>query len=532
MICVTRSFFLQHWAGLLPLPRSFWQAGVPLAFLPVGAAGWQIAFDDWLAGAPERILFALGAAWIAGLAAVVWWVTGVWRSASAARLAAKNARNSTIWSHLAKLVSAAVLVFFAMVFWIQSAPAIGELVAIVVYDDPEVPQYRLSVLESGTEIELLGGIRFGLSSALRSALERNPGVKTLHLTSPGGRVVVADRVRKVVRDFGLDTYVSGTCASACTSIFLAGKNRYLDPKSGQLGFHGLRFPGMSAADEERATDSWARDLGFDGLAPGFIYKALTVPAQSMWFPDPIELVMGGIVTDFSYRGQFSQSRLSDEIQAEAHGTEIVHQLRGLGLDPLLNILKLHYPSQHIAYAALLVDASDRGDGADQILASLVAQTHSLMRMLASDTAAIPTPRQESFIANYAGFIEQVHGLSGAAACGSVLSRGLESMPASEIRSHAAAYFRLATEMVLAGAETGSPSGVAYDPTGSDWRSLEVEIARIGGAADILERLGNGLAMPDDEVCDAWRLVVQAVGKLETRTRERLQPHLVRALAGL
>jgi hypothetical protein len=60
----------------------------------------------------------------------------------------------------------------------------------------------------------------------------------------------------------------------------------------------------------------------------------------------------------------------------------------------------------------------------------------------------------------------------------------------------------------------------------------VEIARIGGAADLLVRLGDGQPMPDNEVCDAWRLVIQAFGKLETRTRERLQPHLVQALAGL
>ena len=67
------------------------------------------------------------------------------------------------------------------------------------------PDYKISLLPGGTEMEYSGRIAFGASSALRSALNDNPGVKILHLNSNGGSVYWARQMQAIVRDFSANT---------------------------------------------------------------------------------------------------------------------------------------------------------------------------------------------------------------------------------------------------------------------------------------------------------------------------------------
>jgi hypothetical protein len=72
----------------------------------------------------------------------------------------------------------------------------------------------------------------------------NPQVKTIHLENmPGGSVDVADSIAKFVGLYRLTTVVSGTCASACTRIFMMGDKRQFSNKlplnETYIGLHGI-----------------------------------------------------------------------------------------------------------------------------------------------------------------------------------------------------------------------------------------------------------------------------------------------------
>src|SRR5471032_2868449 len=104
--------------------------------------------------------------------------------------------------------------------------------------------YKITVLPGGTEMEYSGEIGFNASGELRSALNDNPTVKVLHLTSNGGNVYFARQMQYLVHDRGLTTVVDAHCYSACAFVFLGGVERYLVPGA-KLGFHRESAPGQS-----------------------------------------------------------------------------------------------------------------------------------------------------------------------------------------------------------------------------------------------------------------------------------------------
>ena len=55
----------------------------------------------------------------------------------------------------------------------------------------------------------------------------NYNVKTLRLTSSGGQDFAGHQIRDLVQKYEIDTEAKGECSSACSFIFIAGKNRSL-----------------------------------------------------------------------------------------------------------------------------------------------------------------------------------------------------------------------------------------------------------------------------------------------------------------
>jgi hypothetical protein len=95
-----------------------------------------------------------------------------------------------------------------------------------------------SALEGGVEgIYVTGEIVAPDEAAFRELAERYPQA-VVFLESPGGALVPAIEIGKLVRQHGYATVVLGesTCNSACALIWLAGTPRYLEG-TGNLGFH-------------------------------------------------------------------------------------------------------------------------------------------------------------------------------------------------------------------------------------------------------------------------------------------------------
>ena len=81
----------------------------------------------------------------------------------------------------------------------------------------------------------------------------------VYLSSPGGYVVYGNLLAVEMKKLGVTTHISPdqVCASMCTSLFLAGKERIMHSNS-QLAFHSAYFPGLGGNGfmcDKRSSDS-------------------------------------------------------------------------------------------------------------------------------------------------------------------------------------------------------------------------------------------------------------------------------------
>jgi len=96
-------------------------------------------------------------------------------------------------------------------------------------------------------VMLSGDVDKAMLLKLKNAIAKYPNLKTIALDSPGGYVHIGFEIGHIIRENNLNTYIygNGSCASACTYIFMGGKYRGMQ-FGGKLGFHPARaggFPG-------------------------------------------------------------------------------------------------------------------------------------------------------------------------------------------------------------------------------------------------------------------------------------------------
>ena len=81
-------------------------------------------------------------------------------------------------------------------------------------------------------LDFSGGISFGTAKEFETMLKAMDNVRTVRLNSNGGRIAEAQKISDLIKARGLSTYVTHQCASACTIVFLGGKQRYLHATQG------------------------------------------------------------------------------------------------------------------------------------------------------------------------------------------------------------------------------------------------------------------------------------------------------------
>jgi hypothetical protein len=155
---------------------------------------------------------------------------------------------------------------------------------------------------------------------LEDILMFNPDIATLSLASDGGDPESAFLMAALIIDFGLDTHVVETCASACPYMFLAGTNRSME-RNARLGFHQTRW---EAEAMQQFYEEWQIGFGwqdtFDfaawaysdgandvmlglrfmierGVDPLFAITALETRSDDIWFPTSLELTAAGVLTE-------------------------------------------------------------------------------------------------------------------------------------------------------------------------------------------------------------------------------------------
>lgn len=160
---------------------------------------------------------------------------------------------------------------------------------------PPAPPQSLETIDGSAIFS--GPITLASYFALAETLHKRPDLKRLRLSSNGGHIPSARGMARLVQEAGLATEAEGTCASACSLVFMAGKRRHLLPGA-RLGFHAYRLNTgskiLNPREEENRDRLFMQSMG---ATPRFLDEAFATTHEDIWFPDMQTLRLGGVLTN-------------------------------------------------------------------------------------------------------------------------------------------------------------------------------------------------------------------------------------------
>jgi hypothetical protein len=293
----------RHWRGELPLWFSCWVFGVigsiVISFVPAVAIAVFTAARGYN---PSSIFTVSAAVWVAVFSIAIWQAVGVWRAATryAEAPASRHDRPGAaelvpLWSMLARLVVIVGFTSLLGTFGTEWLPQLNELYKIAFYNDPDIPAYSIQITRDGTEAEITGGFKYGLTDEFAARTKDAHRLRVVRLDSSGGRLGEGEKLFALIRERGLSTYVPSKCFSACTLAFAGGRERVLR-RGAALGFHKAEFPGVSESEFDGLQHKVFSAAGFDGR---FIDRALSTPHRDLWMPPPDVLLAARVITGVS-----------------------------------------------------------------------------------------------------------------------------------------------------------------------------------------------------------------------------------------
>ena len=297
----SHSYFLRHWRGELSLGVSFWVNTLlgAIALVAIGAV-----LGEWVAQSQSNYSVAAlwVTIWLCAIGVLLWQAVGVWRSAAHH----VTATGKQLWSGCAKAVVIVSCLGFLGQFVSSGIPAIRQSFDRAAWLNAN-GKWQFRVLNNGTELEVSGGIGHGFAVDLERLLDATPTLKLLHVNlGSGGLIAEAMEASKAIRAHGLATYVSASCVSACTLVFIGGAERYVQ-QGAKLGFHAPSMPGFTQTDLTYERDKQKAYLMTRGVSEGFATRAMQTPSTNMWFPTDDELISQGVVTGITTGDQFAIS---------------------------------------------------------------------------------------------------------------------------------------------------------------------------------------------------------------------------------
>jgi hypothetical protein len=277
--------FKRHWRGELSLAASFWGnvvGGTLLCYLIAGVIAMRLQEAD-------LIWVAIAVVMIRLMQVVVM----VWQSVGLVRCIIRYLRNKgSLWLASATGAFLGILVASQLLEISKNGPNQIKAYLVVLLGDHNVAQYSITANENGTIIKYEGGIKTGSAESFRRALYDNPNAKIILIESGGGRVHEAYRIAGEIRKNGLDTLVTGKCASAAVLVFLAGKQR-IASTSAKIGFHMSENPAAAGAEFSAI---YRKELIRVGASQEFIAQVVSTSPKTMWYPTIDQLLLERIVT--------------------------------------------------------------------------------------------------------------------------------------------------------------------------------------------------------------------------------------------
>lgn len=158
-------------------------------------------------------------------------------------------------------------------------------------------KYSLTLSDGDTRVRLSGSLELGVTKKLEAILQQHPAVTAMVLESHGGHIYESRGIAKLIWRYGLNTYVAGSCSSACTTAFMGGVERVLGA-DGRLGFHQyglsakLPLPYLDLAKEQEKDRRFYRSRD---VAEDFLERVFDAAHTEIWFPSHEALLAAGVV---------------------------------------------------------------------------------------------------------------------------------------------------------------------------------------------------------------------------------------------
>ena len=351
---------IRHWRGALPLGVTYWVNGALTAVLLLAILGAFGAFVDRMplrfAARGTLTMFATT------LAGAAWLGVGIWRSATRHAV-----RANVVWPAMAKLSVIAATLGFGFLIAKFALPQLRENALIAAGRDP-LDAIGARVTTNQTVLLLHGTFGEGSAEKVRRLLAATPTLKTLALVSNGGRLREASEIAALVRARRLDTYVDTRCESACTFVFLAGRDRAATPNA-RIGFHRPSFAGVNQLAQSIATERMLKTYRDAGIPKDFLDRVSETDSASMWYPSPSELAKAGVINRVSLGGETAA------MAALALNTknDLARALRNL---PMMVALDRHFPGT--------VDAAVQAAWNERTQGGIDADVGTAARLVISD----------------------------------------------------------------------------------------------------------------------------------------------------
>ncbi|MBT3536063.1 MAG: hypothetical protein HN478_19425 [Rhodospirillaceae bacterium] len=208
--------------------------------------------------------------------------------------------HADIWVWVAHIAIIGSLIFtlLSVIFSFQSlTPDKFVVENPLALEEARARQYSLKIGPDGRQVFVSGTLALGMTDKLSLLLEHNPKVTDIVLSSEGGHVYEGRGAAHLIRTHGLDTYVYGTCNSACATAFIGGKRRHMG-RAAKLGFHQygleLRFP-IPLYDLKGEQEKEIEFYRQQGIAEPFLNEVFDASHEEIWYPTQKELLGAGIV---------------------------------------------------------------------------------------------------------------------------------------------------------------------------------------------------------------------------------------------
>jgi len=474
---IYRDFIARHWRGELPLWISYFainSLNSLLAIVAVNAIA-QVTIEGSVS--PTGILSYYALTWLFLISVTIWQVVGTWRSASRRIAEQKAAGKRAFWARVAKIMICFGCLQLAGLLLKTAIPQISEAASIAFMNDPDLPPYAIRVMNNGSEAEITGGIKFGLTSDFENILNASKGVRVVHLDSLGGRLAEGEKLNALIRSRGLDTYVDAKCLSA--------------------------FAGADQIDDHELDRTIYRAAGIDSA---FIDRAMETRNSDLWRPSEGELLSAGVVTRISTGAEFAISGYG--------GNNIPRDTWDRGFQkasPVYRVLKEKYPKTYDEILDVFADGAAKGTPQAKLTAQAGSRLAAFVRKLlpyADDSVVVE-------FGQLAADQYRSLQLQDEAACYKFAAGVDDDAATATIPAELTDRERALDERVVSSARMRASTDVADD---SSWDKIRASLASRGYSGSDLRLLEAETVAPSDyaRYCDLSISLFQEITKLPSK----------------